>query len=75
MRNRLKYYRNIRDDKILQADIARLVNMDPSQISQMERGHYVPSLKVALAISKAYSRLLGYEVTVNDLWELERGDL
>lgn len=75
MRNRLKYYRNQREDKILQVEIAKLINMDPAQVSQMERGHYVPSLKIALAVSRAFSRLLGYEVTVNDLWELERGDL
>jgi DNA-binding XRE family transcriptional regulator len=75
MRNRLKYYRNQREEKILQIEIAKLINMDPAQVSQMERGHYIPSLKVALAVSRAFTSLLGYEVSVNDLWELERGDL
>lgn len=73
MQNKLSYYRNL--GNIKQKDIARLLDVDPSQISQWENNHYSPSLKVALAISQVFSRLLGMDVTVNDLWQLDKHDL
>lgn len=75
MKNRIKFYREKRSPKILQEELAEAINMKPAQISQMERGHFIPSLKLALHLSNAFSQLLGEEVYVDDLFLLERSDL
>ncbi|WP_273483562.1 helix-turn-helix transcriptional regulator [Desulforamulus ruminis] len=74
MKNRLKYYRMQREPKILQQEIAEHIGTDAAQISQMENGHYIPSLKVALLVAEAYTKLLGEKVYVDNLFSLERTD-
>lgn len=74
MKNRLKQYRMKRHPKILQQDIADYLETDAAQISQMENGHYIPSLKVALLVAEAYTKLLGEQVYVDDLFILEKSD-
>jgi len=75
MKIRIKQYRMKRIPKILQDELAEHVNMKPAQISQMENGHYIPSLKVALTVAKSFSDLLGERVHVDDLWIIEKNNL
>lgn len=58
----------------MQDEIAQYIGTDAAQISQMENGHYIPSLRVALQVAEAYTKLLGEQVYVDDLFNLERAD-
>lgn len=60
---------------LTQEELAKKLNIKPSQLSQIENGKYYPSLKNLLLLSRALSKVAGKSITVNDLYELERADL
>ncbi|QCK15658.1 helix-turn-helix transcriptional regulator [Mangrovivirga cuniculi] len=67
MKNSIKVERAKKN--ITQADLAKLVNVSRQTINAMELGKYVPSTVLALKISDVF------EVSVNEIFELEDSDL
>ncbi|ABO51091.1 transcriptional regulator, XRE family [Desulforamulus reducens MI-1] len=68
MKNYIREARTNRLFKITQNDLAKAVGIHPSQMSQIERGVYKPSLTLALKISKVL------KVPLDDLFKLEPED-
>ena len=66
MRNSIKVERAKKN--ITQAQLAEMAKVSRQTINTMELGKYVPSTTLALRLSKIF------EVSVNDLFELEEGD-
>lgn len=66
MKNQIKVQRAIKD--VTQAELAKKVDVSRQTINAIEKGKYAPSLTLALKLS-AY-----FEITVNELFQLEQHD-
>ncbi|MEB8328726.1 helix-turn-helix transcriptional regulator [Flavobacteriaceae bacterium KMM 6897] len=66
MRNSIKVERAKKN--ITQAQLAEMAMVSRQTINTMELGKYVPSTTLALRLSKIF------EVSVNDLFQLEKDD-
>lgn len=66
MKNKLKVLRAI--NNISQADLAVKIGVSRQTINAMEAGKYAPSTVLALKLSQIF------EVTVNEIFELEATD-
>ena len=66
MKNSIKVERAKKN--LTQAKLADLVGVSRQTINSMELGKYIPSTALALRLSSVF------EVSVNDIFELEEGD-
>lgn len=66
MKNKLRVLRAIK--AISQADLAEKIGVSRQTINAMEAGKYAPSTILALKLSQVF------EVTVNEIFELEDAD-
>lgn len=66
MKNNLKIQRAIKD--LTQEELAKLLGVSRQTINSIEKSRYVPSTVLALKLSKVF------EISVNDIFELEIAD-
>ena len=66
MKNRIKIERAILD--LTQEDLAKRIGVSRQTINSIEKNRYVPSTLLALKLSAAFQK------TVNEIFELEKGD-
>lgn len=66
MKNKIKVFRAIHD--FTQQDLAEIIDVSRQTINSIENNRYVPSTVLALKMAKLF------QVSVNDLFELEEAD-
>ena len=66
MKNTIKVQRAIKD--LTQEELAKLLGVSRQTVNSIEKNRYVPSTVLALKLAKLF------EVSVNDIFELEEGD-
>jgi len=66
MKNKIKIYRAMHD--LSQEDLARIIGVSRQTVHFIERNKYVPSTVLALKLARHF------QVSVEELFELEEGD-
>jgi putative transcriptional regulator len=66
LKNTIKVHRAIKD--ITQEQLAEALGVSRQTVNSIEKGRYVPSTLLALKLSRLF------EVSVNDLFELDKDD-